>query len=416
LAVYSPSLSEEKAVVSNLLHGFSPVRPAGVGGLLALAFALACSSAAAAERLIWIGASAGTPRIDGIYAARFDDAAGTISPPTRVAAVLNPWSLEVHPALPVLYAAAAVSEGGRIESYMIDPGTGGLKPLGSLPGVASTLAVDPAGKRLFAASAIGSTVSCHAIADDGVPQPPGKSGRNLCRYGVEETDKERRKQPGYFRSRQLKPGMTAIAVAADGRFVVACDLGLDKVFVVATDATEPTITPHKTIEVGVGNGPRRFAWHPSGRFAYVANELDNSVTALAFDAQAGTLTVIDTTASLPADVDESFRRRHEQQRTFAMDVTVEPSGRFLYVANAGHDSVAEFAIDAATGKPTFAASQPTRGTFPVALAVAPGGRHLLVATHRSGGVEVMAIDDKTGRLSATKTAAEIPAPACIRFR
>jgi hypothetical protein len=212
LAVFSPSLSEEKAVVSSLLHGFSPVRPAGVGGLLALAFALACSSAAAAERLIWIGASAGTPRIDGIYAARFDDAAGTISPPTRVAAVLNPWSLEVHPALPVLYAAAAVSEGGRIESYMIDPGTGGLKPLGSLPGVASTLAVDPAGKRLFAASAIGSTVSCHAIADDGVPQPPGKSGQNLCRYGVEETDKERRKQPGYFRSRQLKPGMTAIAV------------------------------------------------------------------------------------------------------------------------------------------------------------------------------------------------------------
>ena len=401
-------------MVSAIVHGFSPVRPAGVGGLLALAFALACSSAAAAERLIWIGASAGTPRIDGIYAARFDDAAGTLSPPTRVAAVLNPCWLEVHPTLPVLYAAAAIAEGGRIESYAIDPSTGGLEPRGKLPGVATSLAVDPAGKRLFAGVVLRSAVQCYGIADDGLPQAGVKNSRVDQR--VEETDKERRKQPGYHRARQESPFAAAVASSADGRFVIACDLGLDRLFVHAADTAQPTIAAHSKTDVGVGHGPRGFAWHPNGRYGYVANELDNSVTALAFDPDAGTLTVIDTVSSLPTDVDESYRGRHYAQRTFAMDVAMHPAGGHLYVANAGHDSVATFSIDAATGKPTFVATDPTRGKQPVALAIAPGGRHLLVATHRSGGVEVMAIDAKTGRLTGTKASAEIPAPDCIRFR
>lgn len=120
-------------MVPNLVRGLSPVRPAGLFGLIVLAFAVACSSAAAAERLVWFGGSAGTPRIDGIYASRFDDVAGTLSPPTRVVVLLNPCWLEVHPTLPVLYAAAAIAEGGRIESYEIDPATGGLTSRASLP-------------------------------------------------------------------------------------------------------------------------------------------------------------------------------------------------------------------------------------------------------------------------------------------
>lgn len=392
--------------------GFAP-RRFGVG-LVAAVIAAGCASAAATDRLVWIGASAGTPRIDGIYAARFDDAAGTLSAPTRVAAVLNPAVLELHPTLPVLYAAAAISEGGRIESYAIDPATGGLKPLGKLPGVATSLAVDPAGKRLFAGVVFRSAVACYGIADDGVLQAGVKNSRVDQR--VEEADKERRKQPGYHRARQEEPFAAAVASSADGRFVIACDLGLDRLFVHAADATQPTLAAHSKAEVGVGHGPRRFAWHPTGRFGFAANELDNSVTALAFDPQAGSLTVIETVSTLPADVDESYRRRHYDQRTFAMDVAVHPAGKYLYVANAGHDSVATFAIDATTGKPTFVATHPTKGKHPVAIAVAPGGRHLLVATHRSGGVEVMAIDDTTGNLSATKATADIPAPACIRLR
>jgi 6-phosphogluconolactonase len=392
---------------------FAPCR-FGIGPIAAVVIAAACSSASATDRLVWIGASAGTPRIDGIYAARFDDAAGTLSPPTRVAAVLNPVALTVHPSLPVLYASAAISEGGRIESYAIDPAAGGLKPLGSLPAVATSLAVDPAGKRLFAGVLFRSAVNCYAIADDGIPQAAVKNSR--VDHRVEDPDKERRKQPGYHRSRQEDPFATSVAASADGRFVIACDLGLDKVFVHAADPAQPTIAAHSKTDVGVGHGPRGFAWHPTGRYGYVANELDNSVTALAFDPDAGTLTVIDTVSSLPTDVDESYRGRHYAQRTFAMDVAMHPAGGHLYVANAGHDSVATFSIDAATGKPTFVATDPTRGKQPVALAIAPGGRHLLVATHRSGGVEVMAIDAKTGRLTGTKASAEIPAPDCIRFR
>lgn len=392
--------------------GFAP-RRFGVG-LVAAVIAACCASASATDRLVWIGASAGTPRIDGIYAARFDDAAGTLSAPTRVAAVLNPTVLEVHPTLPVLYAAAAISEGGRIESYAIDPATGGLKPLGSLPAVATSLAVDRAGKRLFAGVLFRSAVKCYAVADDGVPQAGVKN--SWVDHRVEEADKERRKQPGWHRARQEEPFASAVAPTADGRFVIACDLGLDKLFVHAADATQPTIAAHSKTDVGVGHGPRGFAWHPNGRYGYVANELDNSVTALAFDPDAGTLTVIDTVSSLPADVAEPYRGRHYEQRTFAMDVAVHPSGSHLYVANAGHDSVATFAIDGATGKTTFVATEPTRGKQPVAIAIAPGGRHLLVATQRSGGVEVMAIDAKTGSLSATKAGAEIPASACIRFR
>jgi 6-phosphogluconolactonase len=385
----------------------------GVVACLWVAGPLASSSALAAERLLWIGASAGTPRIDGIYATRFDDAAGTLSPPTRVAELLNPFCLEMHPKLPVLYAAAAVAAGGRIDAFAIDEASAGLEPRGSIGGFGS-LAVDPAGKRLFAVAQL--SVGCFPLADDGLPQPAAKNNGQI-RHHLDNAGREaRKKQPGWNYFRQFEPSATGITPATDGRFVIAADLSLDKLFVDAADAAQATVAPHQATELPTGSGPRRFIWHPSGRFGYALNELDCSVTTLAFDTQAGTLTILDTISTLPEDADGWDRKRGLEQRTFAMDIAAHPSGKFLHVSNVGHDSVATFSIDEATGKPTFVAAHKTQGTQPVAIAMAPGGGHLLVATHRSGGVEVMAIDPKTGRLTATDGRAEILAPACLRFR
>lgn len=390
----------------------------GVVACLFVAGPLVSSSALAAERLLWIGASAGTPRIDGIYATRFDDATGTLSPPTRVAELLNPVCLEMHPKLPVLYTAAAVAAGGRIDSFTIDEAGGGLKPLGNAPGGQTAFGVDPAGKRLFAGLIAGpqSFVSCSPIANDGLLQPEPKNNGRVRYYPDNAVAEARKKQPGRNMPRQQEAMVTDVTPSPDGRFLIACDLGLDKLFVYSTDAEQATIVPHQTTDLPAGSGPRRFAWHPSGRFGYALNELDCSVTTLTFDTQAGTLTIIDTISTLPEDADEWDRKRGLAQRTFAMDIAAHPSGKFLHVSNVGHDSVATFSIDEATGKPTFVAAQKTQGKQPVAISLAPGGGHLLVATHRSGGVEVMAIDPKTGRHTATAGRAEILAPACLRFR
>lgn len=382
--------------------------------LVVTALAAGSLPAAAAERHVWFGTGTrGESKSEGIYVATFDTTTGALSAPRLAAQASNPSFLALHPSLPVLYAVAEVPDvegrpGGGVSAFAIDDATGGLTLLNSQSSGGAGpchVTVDAAGSVALAANYGGGSAICLRLAADGRLEPvtAGSPG------GFMQHAYEREPGPGFNAGRQEKPHAHSINPAPDGRFAVVCDLGLDKVFVHALDTAKGVLAPHTAAVLPAGAGPRHFAFHPGGRFGYAVNELDLTVTALAFDAQAGTLTPVETVSTLPADVTE-------RAGFSTAEVVVHPTGRFVYASNRGHDSIAKYEVDGTTGRLRFRGVEPIRGKTPRNFVLAPGGRFLLAAGQGSDTVTVFAIDEATGGLTFTGTSITVPTPMCIRFR
>ena len=155
-----------------------------------------------------------------------------------------------------------------------------------------------------------------------------------------------------------------------------------------------------------GAGPRHFAFHPSGRFAYAINELNSTFTAMRYDAQRGSLEVIHSVTTLPSDFDG---------QNSTAEVRVHPSGKFLYGSNRGHNSIAVFRIDPESGRIEAIGHTSTRGETPRNFNIDPSGRFLLAANQATDNVVVFQIDAERGTLEPTGHDVEIGAPVCVLF-
>ncbi|MFN7814262.1 MAG: lactonase family protein, partial [Planctomycetia bacterium] len=340
----------------------------------------------AAEQLVWFGTYTGQGTgSEGIYVARFDDQAGTFGPVELAAKTTTPSFIALHPTLPVLYAACEFV--GTVEAFTIDEATGKLAPTGRGAAWACHLSVTPRGSAMLAAGGAG--VACLQLGADG---------------GIGSAVVLAHKAP---------PGVGAKSFphsaypTPDGRFAVACDMNFDRVFVHALDAAKPALATHGEVALPAGTGPRHFAFHPGGRHGYAVNEKNATVTAFAFDPEAGVLSELQTISTLPEGTTD---------KCATAEIAIHPSGRFLYASNRGPDSIAMYAVDATTGKLSFLGAEPIRGKEPRNFVIAPGGRFLLAAGQHSASVTVFAIDPDSGRLEFTGTKADVPTPTCIRFR
>jgi 6-phosphogluconolactonase len=186
------------------------------------------------------------------------------------------------------------------------------------------------------------------------------------------------------------------------------DLGLDKVFVYRFDPLKGTLTPNEPPSVAVppGSGPRHFAFHPNGRNAYVINELASTVTAFHYDSDRGVLEPLQTISTLPKDFKGS---------NTTAEVQVHPSGKFLYGSNRGHNSIAVFAIDPATGKLTATGHQSEGIKTPRNFGIDPTGTCPLVANQDSDSIVVFRLNAETGELQPTGITVEVPVPVCVKF-
>jgi 6-phosphogluconolactonase len=159
-------------------------------------------------------------------------------------------------------------------------------------------------------------------------------------------------------------------------------------------------------KVKPGAGPRHVALHPSGKFAFLINELDSTVTALSFDPTKGVFKELQVVPTLPA----SF-----QGESTCADVQVAQSGRFLYASNRGHDSLVIYRIDRRAGRLAYVGHQPTRGKTPRQFQIDPTGQFLLVANQDADTIVSFRIDPQTGKLEPTGQVAEVPTPVCVKF-
>jgi 6-phosphogluconolactonase len=304
-----------------------------------------------------------------------------------------------------LYAVSEVadykdSNSGAVASFALDPISGKLTPLNHQSSTSAGpchLVVDRQGKNVLVANYGGGTAAALPIQVDGKLAPASST----VRHTGSSVDK----------SRQEGPHPHSINLDASNRFAFVADLGTDKVMIYRFDPAKGTLTPNDppAVDLPPGSGPRHFAFHPSGNFAYVINELASTITPFTYDAERGVLKTLSpkaTVSTLPPDF--------KGENTTA-EVRVHPSGKFVYGSNRGHNSIAIFAVDPATGGLSSVGHQATGGKTPRNFNIDPDGRFLLAANQDSNTITVFRIDPNTGKLEPTPHSIEIPKPVCIRF-
>lgn len=338
---------------------------------------------------------------EGIYVYSMNPATSELSYVSLMRGVENPSYLVVHPKHSHVYAVNEVAdyggENGAVSSFAIDSQTGELTFLNqqSSHGVGPCYAtVDQGGRYVFAAN-YGSGSACMLpILPDGSLGPASDWVQHV---GSSVNPR-----------RQTGPHAHSINVDPTNRFVYVADLGMDKVMAYAIDYAGGKLVPAQQpfVEVTPGAGPRHMDFHPNGRFAYLINEIGNTVVVYAFDAATGALTELQTISTLPAGW---------EGMSHTADIHITLDGRFLYGSNRGHDSLAIFAVDAATGLLTPAGHQPTGGKVPRNFVIDPSGTFVLAANQNSDSIVHFRIDQQTGALTPTGHETQVPTPVCQKL-
>jgi 6-phosphogluconolactonase len=205
--------------------------------------------------------------------------------------------------------------------------------------------------------------------------------------------------------RQERAHAHCVRVSPDNRFAIVADLGLDALFAYPFDAKAGRLGQAVRTDLTPGSGPRHFLFHPEGRIALVVGELDSTVTSLSYDAASGGFKSLDCASVVPADV----------QHNHSADIQLHPNGRFCYVSNRGHDSIAIVAVDPERGRLTTLGHTACGGACPRSLALYPSGRVLAVANQNGDNVSVFAVDPENGALSNARPPMPVGTPMCIKF-
>jgi 6-phosphogluconolactonase len=369
--------------------------------LLAAIFASGTSQAnAKGSYLIYVGTYTG-PSSKGIYAYRFNAITGKSTSLGLVAETTNPSFLTIDRTRRFLYAVNEISDyqdqkSGGVSAFAIDRKTGKLTFLNEVPSRGADpcyVTLDKTGKYVLVANYGGGNVAAFPILKD------GRLGEAAA--FVQHTGR------GHDPERQEGPHAHEIELANDNRFAIAADLGLDELLVYQFDAARGTLSPNNPpfAKVQAGSGPRHFAFHPSGKYVFVINEMGSTVTALSYDAAHGTLHEQQTISTLPKD----FKGKND-----TAEIEVHPNGKFLYGSNRGHDSIAVFAVGP-KGMLKGVEYVSTEGKTPRSFAIDPTGSYLFAANQGSNKIVVFRIDSKTGHLTPTGEALEAPSPVCIKF-
>jgi 6-phosphogluconolactonase len=340
----------------------------------------------------------------GIYRLRFNADDGTLGEPELAAATPGPSFLVAHPSGAYLYAVNELSEfqgqpGGAVTAFAVNRDTGELSEINAVSskgGGPCHLLLTPDGKVLIVANyGAGSTVS-YTIGDNGALS--------------EAVSVIQHSGSGPNERRQKAPHAHGIAIRPVGNTLLAhvADLGIDKVlhFEIGSDGSLKPWSVQEAVALAPGAGPRHVVTHPNAPLAFVINELDSTLTSFQIDADTGVWTEAATVSTLPASL--------EGDNTTA-EVALHPNGRIVYGSNRGHDSIATFAVDTATGQMSVVGLTGTEGKQPRNFAVHPNGRFLIAANQSSGNLTVFSIDAATGLPSFTGNSVALDMPVCVLF-
>ena len=376
------------------------LRTGGVGLLGAVAFR---GGTLTLERIRELTLYVGTytsGKSEGIYIYRMNLKTGELKRSDSIKAV-NPSFLTIDGSRRYLYAVNEVTNfggksSGAVSAFAIHPTTGSLKFLNQQASMGADpchVIVDRTRRFAFVANYTGGNVSVFPIQRDGRLSP---ATQVIQHHGSS------------VKEQQKGPHAHCVILDRSNRHAFASDLGLDKIMIYRFDSRAGKLEPGKEpwVQVRSGAGPRHFTFHPNGRYAYVIDELDSTLTVFSYQELNGILRSIQTVSTLPRD----FSGHND-----CADVHVSPSGKFLYGSNRGHNSIVVFTINQITGKLDYLEHASTQGKTPRNFTIDPTGRFLLAANQESDTIVTLRIEPHTGRLKPTGHVAEVPTPVCLKF-
>jgi 6-phosphogluconolactonase len=363
--------------------------------------------------LVFVGTYTDKTESKGIYAYEFDTATGKLTPRGLAVETANPSWVAIHPNGKFLYAANESGKQSTISAFSIDAKSAKLTLLNQLPALGEDpcyLSFDKTGKYLFVANYTSGNVVVFPILPDGTLGP---ATANVKDTGTLGPNKDRQEAPHAHWIEQL-----------GGSRVYVSDLGLDRVLFYDFDPgkgaltlSDATVSPQRPfaqnhLELAPGTGPRHVAlpnFHTFYRSyfhqVYVLGELDSTVTVFGTSKE-GMYGPMQKLSALP----KGFSGRND-----AAEITLHPSGKWLYASNRGQDSIAVFAVDPGPGtlKPIGIFS--TGGKEPRHFAIDPTGQFLLAENQNSNSIVTFRINTATGALTQVSTLDGVPSPVCLVF-
>lgn len=356
----------------------------------------------AATVLVYVGTYA-KPDQESIWLYRLHTETGALEKVLAVKAGENPSYLTIDNEKRFLYAVNETTDyegknSGAVSAFAIDQHSGSLTLLNQVSsqgGAPCYISLGgPEKKMVLVANYMGGNVAAFPVQEDG-------------RLG-EAAQVYQHKGTGPNKERQEAPHAHCIVPAPDGRYAFAIDLGTDQVLGYRWDSQTGGLIPNEpaiAFAVKPATGPRHIVFHPDGRFAYVINELNSTMTALSYNSDKGTFSEVQTISTLPAD----FKGENS-----CAAVKVSADGKFLYGSNRGHNSIVVYRIDEDTGKLTLVQHQNSGGDWPRDFTLDLTGNVLLVAHQRSDNIVSFKVDKATGRLTPAGQEVAVPKPVCLQ--
>ncbi|HJS18324.1 MAG TPA: lactonase family protein [Anaerolineales bacterium] len=336
---------------------------------------------------------------EGVYVYRMDSSSGKLTFET-VKNMINPSYLEVHPQSGFLYTVNEVQKfegksGGGVTALSIDSETFDSSLLNKQPSEGEDpcyISIDRTGRYALVANYTSGSLAMLPIGSDGRLGPASQVIRHSG--------------ASIHPVRQSSPHAHCILPDPTNRFVVAVDLGIDKLMIYRMDLAAGQLYEHAEANLQEGSGPRHLAFHPNGGTAYVICELNSTLIAYRYDPEAGTFEEMQSVRTLPPGY---------EGRNLCADLHITPDGKFLYASNRGHDSLVCFTIAAEDGQLTLQDPVPSGGREPRGFAIDPDGKFLLAANQNSNTIVTFLIDPAMGQLSRIEDEVEVPMPVCIKF-
>lgn len=347
----------------------------------------------------------------GIYLFQMDNRTGALTGQKLVAQVANPSWIVVHPSKKYLYAVNEVAnqEGGSVSAFAIEPASGDLIPLNVVSSEGSGpahMSLDASGKYAFVANYAGGSIAVLPILEGGKLGAAVDVHHDVGSLGAKSaTDAPR---ASFAISGHDAPHAHMIAADPANRFVLAVDLGQDRIYVYHFDRDSGKLTPAEPapyISLPSGDGPRHFAFHPNGQWLYVLAEESSTISLFHYHPAHGALTMQQRISSLP----EEFAGTN-----FTSEIVISRDGRFLYAANRLHDTIAICAIDS-SGRLRRIGEVSTMGDYPRHCTFDPSGQFFYVCNQRSDNITCFRQHRDNGLLSFTGFYTGVGTPSIVTF-
>jgi 6-phosphogluconolactonase len=356
----------------------------------------------AKRRLLLVGTQTVTGTSKGIYAWHWDPEQGDLRLAGLAAESENPTFLALAPDANYLYATNEISEfegqkSGAVSAFEVDLAASRLKPINQVSSGGAgpaNVTVDSTGQSAFCANYGGGSASSFYLS------PNGQISDAVSHFQYEGH--------GPNPARQEAPHAHRVTVSPDNRHLLVNDLGLDCIHIYHLDPETAKLTPSdpRQWNASPGSGPRALRFHPNGRIAYCVCEMASTVDVLEWNPQHGTLRQIQSISLIPADYHGPTR---------GCDIVLDRSGRFAYAANRDYDCLVSFSVDHKDGKLTMLARSSCGGKIPRHLALDPTEKWLLVANEQSDTIAVFARAEHTGRLAESGKTFPQSKPQCLVF-